>query len=106
MGKRRTILPALKALLLPLLLILVLLFFFTALNNLENSRDSKGREQLELSLRRSVAACYAAEGIYPPDVEYMEERYGLQIDKERFKVFYLPVADNLMPDITVLEIGT
>jgi hypothetical protein len=79
------------------------LCFFTALSNLENGRDDQGRRQLEEALRRSAVACYAAEGIYPPDLAYMEERYGLQIDTDRYTVYYDVFASNLMPDITVLE---
>ena len=49
------------------------------------------------------SACYAAEGIYPPNLEYLEEYYGLQIDETRYTVHYSAFAENLMPDITVLE---
>ena len=59
--------------------------------------------QLEEAVRRSAVACYAAEGAYPPDVEYLEEHYGLQVDRERYAVKYEVIASNLMPDITVLE---
>ena len=48
-------------------------------------------------------ACYAAEGVYPPTLSYLEEHYGLQIDEERYTVHYSAFAENLMPDITVLE---
>ena len=48
-------------------------------------------------------ACYAAEGFYPPDVAYMQEHYGLQLDNNRFTVRYVLQASNLMPDITVLD---
>lgn len=58
----------------------------------------------EESLRRSCAACYAAEGIYPPDLAYLTSHYGIQIDERLYAVDYRPIAENLMPDITVLEI--
>ena len=48
-------------------------------------------------------ACYAAEGFYPPNLDYLEEHYGVQIDKRHFVVHYTAIAENLMPDITVLE---
>lgn len=48
-------------------------------------------------------ACYAAEGIYPPDLDYLKDHYGVQVDEERYTVFYSVFAENLMPDITVLE---
>ena len=45
---------------------------------------------------------YAIEGRYPPSVEYLEEHYGIQIDRERYNVFYSGFASNIMPDITVI----
>lgn len=89
--------------LLPVAVAAVLLLFLTGLSNLDRDRAEEGRQQLEQAIRRGAAACYAAEGIYPPDVEYLEEHYGLQIDEERYAVFYEVFASNLMPDITVLE---
>lgn len=94
---------ALAGLLIPLCALAVLLWFFTALANLDGGRGEEGRQQLETSLRRAAVACYAAEGIYPPTLEYLTEHYGVQIDAERYDVFYEVFADNLMPDITVLE---
>lgn len=81
----------------------VLLWFFTALNQLGLGQSQEGQQQLETALRRGAVACYAAEGIYPPTLEYLTEHYGIQIDENRFRVFYEIFADNLMPDITVLE---
>ena len=86
-------------------LLAVLLIFLSALSNLQDGHSSKGRQQLEDALRRSTVACYAAEGIYPPNLEYLEKHYGIQIDRERYTVFYEIFASNLMPDITVLENG-
>lgn len=82
----------------------VLLWFFTAMGNLTRDSGDKGREQLETALRRSAVACYAAEGIYPPTLDYLTEHYGVQIG-EKYIVFYEIFASNLMPDITVLEKG-
>jgi len=82
----------------------VLLWFFTAVGNLSRDSGDEGRAQLESALRRSAAACYAAEGIYPPTLDYLTEHYGVQIE-DRYIVFYEVFASNLMPDITVLEKG-
>lgn len=83
----------------------VLLLFTSALSNLQDGRISEGRQQLEDAVRRSAVACYAAEGIYPPNLEYLEEHYGIQVDRERYTVMYEIFASNLMPDVTVLENG-
>lgn len=94
---------ALPMLLLPLAAVLILVLFSTAVSNLEDGRVSEGRRQLEDSIRRSAVACYAAEGVYPPDLAYLEEHYGIQVDTRRYTVYYSIFAENLMPDITVLE---
>ena len=83
----------------------VLLVFTSALSNLQDGRISEGRQQLEDAVRRSAVACYAAEGIYPPNLEYLEEHYGIRVDRERYTVMYEIFASNLMPDVTVLENG-
>ena len=85
------------------LVVAVLLMFTTALSNLQEGQQSEGRQQLEDAVRRSAVACYAAEGIYPPNLEYLEEHYGIQVDRERYTVMYDVFASNMMPDVTVLE---
>lgn len=90
-------------LLMPVMALVMLLVFLTALADLSEGNSRQGREQLETALRRSAVACYAAEGIYPDDISYLEEHYGVQIDEERYTVIYDVFASNLMPDITVLE---
>lgn len=93
----------LLGILFPVLAAAVLMFFLSALDNLKTGNGEEGKEQLEQALKRCAVACYATEGIYPPNVEYMKEHYGIQIDEERYLVMYEVFAENLMPDITVLE---
>ena len=86
-----------------LLVALAAALFFTALHRLDAGQAEEGRAQLEAALRRAAVACYAAEGFYPPDVDYMTAHYGLQYDEATYQVHYEIFASNLMPDITVVE---
>ena len=104
--KRNSALTALRGLLIPLLVLAVLLGFLTALSNLESGRSEEGRRGLEESIRRAAVACYAAEGIYPPDIAYLQTHNGIQVDESRYAVFYEVFGSNLMPEITVVEKGT
>ena len=61
------------------------------------------QQELEEALSRAAVACYALEGAYPPDLEYLIENYNVQINTDRFTVKYELYASNLMPDITVLD---
>ena len=84
----------------------VLACFLYALANLSRDQGAEGKAQLEEAVRRAAVACYAAEGVYPPDLNYLEEHYGLQVDETRYQVSYEIFASNLMPDITVLDLET
>ena len=90
-------------LLAPLALLAAVAGLSAALPQLQTDHREESRQLLEDAVRRSAVACYAAEGVYPPTLTYLEERYGLQIDTARYTVFYDVFAENLMPDITVLE---
>ena len=103
MKRQRELKGILSGILLPAAAVLILLCFLTAVSNLTQGRDDRDLHRLEQSLRRAAVACYAAEGIYPPDLEYLKARYGLQLDEKRYIVSYESIADNLMPDITIIE---
>lgn len=66
--------------------------------------DAEGAETLRKGIARAAVQCYAIEGRYPPSVAYLEENYGIQIDYDRYHVFYEGFASNIMPDITVFRI--
>lgn len=93
----------LRALVLPLLAVAILMAFAGAVNGLEQDSRGESKRQLEEALRRACVACYAAEGSYPADLDYLKEHYGIQVDEARYTVYYNIFASNLMPDITVLE---
>ena len=104
MKKRRNVLAdLLRGLLLPVAAVVAVLWFATAVDSLSAGRSEEDLRQLEETLRRGCVACYAAEGVYPTDLDYLKEHYGVQIDEERYTVHYYAFAENLMPDITVLE---
>lgn len=101
--KRREKKRVLAGIFMPLLVAALLLCFLSALSNMTRGHAQEDKRRLEDVLRRAAVACYATEGRYPPDLEYLQEHYGVQIDSRHFTVSYMPIAENLMPDITVLE---
>ena len=68
--------------------------------------NSSGEAQTKFvtdAVRNAALTCYAVEGAYPNDVEYLREHYGLAYDQSRYLVRYSAFGSNLMPSITVLE---
>jgi hypothetical protein len=53
------------------------------------------------AVRNAVLTCYAVEGAYPQDVEYLIDNYGLAYDQNRFFISYDAFASNVFPDIRV-----
>ena len=81
----------------------ILSIFAVAVSNVKKGNGTEEKKQLEEAIRRSVVTCYATEGVYPPDFAYVKEKYGILVDESRYVVVYDAFAENLMPDITVLE---
>ena len=90
------------AFIMPVVVMISLIIFASALNHFDSGQKAQSMAQIEEAIRRGCVACYASEGFYPPDIEYLEEHYGFRLD-DKYIVQYNAFADNLMPDITVLE---
>ncbi len=48
-----------------------------------------------------VVQCYATEGFYPPNLDYLTEHYGLILKEKDYLYFYDAFASNIMPDLSV-----
>jgi len=69
----------------------------------DESSSAEGLRILEESLHRAVIMNYAIEGRYPQSLEYIEESFGIFIDRTRFIVHYTVFASNILPEITVIQ---
>ena len=78
-----------------------LYLFLIGTQGIASKTESEQLNVLDQAIRRATIQCYAIEGRYPPSVEYLEEHYGISIDREKYHVFYDGWASNIMPDITV-----
>ncbi len=89
--------------LLPLLaFVLLFVLFSNGITSIQASTLQAQRESLETALLRSTAQCYAVEGFYPPNIEYLQYKYGIIYDETLFFVDYQSIGSNIMPDITVI----
>lgn len=93
---------SLSGYLLSLLLFLAVLFFFLfGVRAMESKSEEESLASLRNAIQRACVQCYAIEGRYPPSVEYLEENYGVRIDRDRYNVFYNGFASNVMPEIVI-----
>ncbi len=87
--------------LVPLVLLAILV---TGSGKLDSGSGQEAAVRLESSLRRAIAAEYAVTGSYPERLDRIVSDYGIQADPDRFMVVYTPVAENIPPDLTVLDL--
>ena len=83
--------------------VLIAVIVVVGVNGLSSSADAERLKTMEQSVRRSVVQCYAIEGRYPFDLEYLEDNYGLILDRERFVYHYQMVGANILPQIVVFS---
>ncbi len=84
---------------------IVMAVFLNGVLSMSRRMNQEGTETLRSAIARACVQCYAIEGRYPPSVQYLEENYGIRIDRNRFQVFYEGFASNIMPDITVISVS-
>ncbi len=51
---------------------------------------------------RSAVQCYAVEGVYPSDLRYLEDNYGLILNEDCYIVTYDIFGSNILPEVSVL----
>jgi hypothetical protein len=100
-GPRAVLAEALGVLVFTLFVIIMVVF---GLIQTAESNRAEGLRLLDESIRRAVTECYALEGSYPDSIGYIEDNYGVIIDRSRYSVHYSAFADNIMPDINVFDL--
>ncbi len=86
--------------------IIFLLFVSMFIWGIHITNQSSRKENInaaEKSIQKAAITCYAIEGRYPPSYEYLKQNYAIDINTDKYAVFYSLFASNIMPDITVLE---
>lgn len=96
--KAKTLRHMLRPFTLSMLALALLIFGASGLGRRAKDEDLHLAEQ---SIRRAAIQCYALEGFYPAKLAYLQQRYGVQVDRG-MTVHYVFIGANLMPDITVL----
>ena len=97
--KKRSRLPWIAAGILVVLVIVggLLFFFFGSQEDVKTESTAA----VKAAVQRTAIQCYVVEGMYPPNLAYLEQNYGLQVNQKDFVVIYDAFASNLPPSIQV-----
>lgn len=78
-------------------------FFVYCVNIMEKDNGSEASEILKEAVTKAAVHCYAVEGAYPENLEYIEKNYQLNYNKDKFTVHYTSIGSNIMPDIFIVR---
>ena len=98
----------LKTIQLIVMLIVSLIFIviiITGLSSYESRFDGIETDRIKETVEKYAIQCYATEGAYPPNVQYLSDHYGLILN-DKYIYEYEPIAENIKPIVQVfLRIG-
>lgn len=83
------------------LIVLLVCYLYFSVENVQKNKESENLNILSDAIRRSAVQCYAIEGFYPPNIDFLENNYGLVVDHDKYVISYSVFASNIMPDIEV-----
>ena len=69
------------------------------------SHDNEETDIVKNAVKNAAITCYAVEGAYPDDVQYLRDNYQLAYDEERYFVTFESFAPNIIPSIYITERG-
>lgn len=90
------------------LAVIILAFFLAAvvgIISVKAGADREGAQILEQNIRGAAVECYAVEGRYPQNLQYLEDHYGLVIDHKHYAIYFGNQGENLVPDIRVIQVN-
>ena len=87
-----------------LLMVLLLGGVWLLVSRLGTSSGNAQTQFVTDAVHNAALTCYAVEGAYPDDLEYLRTHYGLAYDQSRYMVRYSAFASNLLPEIYVTEV--
>ena len=99
-ARRMEILGWLRSILFVIVISAVLIAGIFYISNMGNEQGLKLTKEAAV---RTMIECYAIEGIYPPNVQYMVDNYNLSYDDTKYFIHYDAFASNIMPTIEVYE---
>ncbi len=80
----------------------VLLTFWFLTERVNNRATTEETARLEAALYQGIAQCYALEGSYPENLDYLKEQYQVSYDETRYIVHYDVHGRNIVPSITII----
>lgn len=84
-----------------MLFAVLLIWLSVGIGNAKVMTEDKRLENVKQSVINGAVLCYSVEGVYPENLDYLRENYGVQFDEKKYLVHYKYVTADIMPSVTV-----
>lgn len=101
-GRRAAAVKRAGGILLGAAALFLLIAVVTRMGNFTNQQE---RLITRDAIMKAVVNCYAIEGVYPQNLEYLEQHYGVTVDHDKYVVQYDIFAPNVLPQVDVVPVG-
>jgi len=85
-------------------MVVLLAGVWAVLSRVQSAQSGAETQFVKDAVRNAALTCYAVEGAYPEDVEYLRSDCGLAYDQDRYLVSCGAFASNLVPEIFVVGV--
>lgn len=89
-----------------LIFVVLIIAFVLLINSITNKGSGRELEVVRDAVKNAALTCYAVEGMYPKELQYLRDHYNLSYNQDKYMVYYRPFASNVIPSIKVVERGT
>ncbi|MEG0842380.1 MAG: hypothetical protein RSF69_07585 [Erysipelotrichaceae bacterium] len=83
--------------------VMILVVIVQGFQTSDTAEQAKEYKQVEAVIQKSISECYAMEGRYPKDFEYLKKHYQIHINSKRYKVYYQYQGENMIPIVDIIE---
>jgi len=92
-----------KNLIFMVVITLILIFGIVSLDVISKTKTEDMSENIQAAILSAAVQCYALEGSYPPDLDYLVDNYGLILDREVYFILYEIQGSNMIPNVAVIK---
>lgn len=92
-----------KKYMMTLLSLIVIVGFIVGMQRMNAASKKQAYHALDQAVARAINECYANEGQYPENKDYLEKHYHLVYDHDMFTIEYVAYASNIRPTYTIIE---
>lgn len=80
----------------------IMILAFVYVGNISSNNQAEEIANAENAIQKAAITCYAIEGGYP-ELDYLEQNYGVLLNRDEFIYHYEMIGSNILPIIKVMR---